>query len=86
MWQCRYWEPTIRDGVDFARHIDYVHINPVKHGLVDRGRDWASPLFHRRAKCGNYLADWAGDQSDDGHDYGKRRSDGFHKSSTHPTS
>jgi putative transposase len=32
IWQRRYWEHTIRDENDFARHMDYIHINPVKHG------------------------------------------------------
>jgi putative transposase len=36
IWQRRYWEHTIRDEDDFARHVDYVHINPLKHGLVRR--------------------------------------------------
>jgi putative transposase len=44
IWQRRYWEHTIRDEIDFARHIDYAHTNPVKHKLVDRGRDWAAIL------------------------------------------
>jgi REP element-mobilizing transposase RayT len=30
--QRRYWEHTIRDESDFARHMDCIHINPVKHG------------------------------------------------------
>jgi putative transposase len=34
IWQRRYWEHTIRDDNDFARHMDYIHISPVKHGLV----------------------------------------------------
>jgi len=34
IWQRRYWEHTIRDENDFSRHMDYIHINPVKHGLV----------------------------------------------------
>ncbi|MCP3406790.1 transposase [Bradyrhizobium sp. CCGB01] len=72
IWQRRYWEHTIRDEVDFARHVDYVHINPVKHRLVDRVRDWAPSSFHRHVELGNYPADWAGDQSDDGRDYGER--------------
>jgi putative transposase len=38
IWQRRYWEHTIRDEIDFARHVDYVHINPVKHRLVDQIR------------------------------------------------
>jgi putative transposase len=33
IWQRRYWEHTIRDEDDFVRHIDYVHINPVKQDL-----------------------------------------------------
>ena len=31
IWQRRYWEHTIRDANDFARHVDYIHINPLKH-------------------------------------------------------
>jgi putative transposase len=36
LWQRRYWEHTIRDDADIARHVDYIHFNPVKHGLVQR--------------------------------------------------
>ena len=38
LWQRRFWEHTIRDEDDFARHVDYIHFNPVKHGLVSRVR------------------------------------------------
>jgi putative transposase len=72
IWQRRYREHTIRDETDFARHVDYVHINPVRHGLVDRVHDRAPSSFHRHVELGNYPADWAGDQSDDGRDYGER--------------
>ncbi|MGD9583868.1 MAG: transposase [Lysobacterales bacterium] len=34
IWQRRFWEHQIRDDRDYARHIDYIHINPVKHGLA----------------------------------------------------
>ena len=34
VWQHRYWEHQIRDEADFTRHADYIHYNPVKHGLV----------------------------------------------------
>ncbi len=34
VWQQRYWEHTLRDEVDVIRHVEYVHFNPVKHGLV----------------------------------------------------
>ncbi len=36
IWQRRYWEHLIRDEADYQAHMDYVHINPVKHGLVGR--------------------------------------------------
>ena len=39
IWQRRYWEHQIRDEADLARHIDYIHINPVKHGHVPRAAD-----------------------------------------------
>jgi putative transposase len=61
IWQRRYWEHTIRDERDFSRHVDYIHINPVKHGLVTRVRDWPFSSFHRMVKLGVYPEDWAGD-------------------------
>ena len=60
IWQRRYWEHLIRDEADFRAHMDYVHINPVKHGLVERVRDWPHSTFHRLAERGVYPPDWAG--------------------------
>jgi putative transposase len=40
LWQRRFWEHTLRDDGDFARHVDYIHFNPVKHGLTTRVNDW----------------------------------------------
>ena len=39
IWQRRFWEHTIRNGADYAAHVDYVHLNPYKHGLVAHVRD-----------------------------------------------
>jgi putative transposase len=58
VWQHRYWEHTIRDEDDFARCVDYIHFNPVKHGLVERVRDWPHSSFHRWAEAGLYEPDW----------------------------
>ena len=60
IWQRRFWEHTIRDDVDFAAHVDYVHINPVKHALVTCVRDWPHSSFHRCVAHGVYAPDWAG--------------------------
>jgi putative transposase len=72
IWQRRYWEHTIRDENDFARHVDYIHINPVKHGLVTRVGDWPDSTFHRTVERGIYPEDWAGDVSGDGSAFGER--------------
>jgi putative transposase len=55
-----------------ARHVDYIHINPVKHRLVARARDWPYSSFHRTVKLGAYPEDWAGDISNDGGGFGER--------------
>ena len=31
---------TIRDDRDYGIHLDYIHFNPVKHGLVTDVRQW----------------------------------------------
>jgi putative transposase len=61
IWQRRYWEHVIRDDADLARHIDYIHFNPVKHGLVPRVRDWPHSSFHRYVERGDLPLDWGGD-------------------------
>ncbi len=58
VWQRRFWEHQIRDEHDFARHVEYIHYNPVKHGLVKSPRDWAYSSFHRYVKQGIYKSDW----------------------------
>jgi putative transposase len=72
IWQRRYWEHTIRDENDFARHVDYIHINPVKHGLVTPVKDWPYSSFHRMVRLGVYPEDWAGDVSTPTGDFGER--------------
>ena len=60
IWQPRFWEHTIRDARDHKMHLDYIHANPVKHGVVTRVQDWAWSSFHRYVKLGEYELDWAG--------------------------
>ncbi|MCC2635015.1 MAG: transposase like family protein [Ramlibacter sp.] len=58
LWQRRFWEHQIRDDDDFARHVEYIHFNPVKHGLVARAGDWAYSSLHRYVRQGIVPADW----------------------------
>ena len=60
IWQRRYWEHTIRGEQDYAAHVDYCHINPLKHGLVKQVADWPYSSFHALVKAGVYPANWAG--------------------------
>jgi len=60
IWQRRFWEHTVRDEADFARHVDYVHFNPVKHGLVENAIDWPFSSFRRAVARGDYPEDWGG--------------------------
>ena len=60
IWQRRYWEHTIRNDKDYAAHIDYCHINPLKHGLVKQVADWPYSTFHALVKAGIYVENWAG--------------------------
>ncbi|MEX2474204.1 transposase [Marinobacter sp.] len=59
IWQKRFWEHTVRDDLDFARHVDYIHFNPVKHGYVSRAADWPYSSFHRYVREGMLPVDWA---------------------------
>jgi len=61
IWQRRYWEHAIRDDNDLARHIDYIHFNPVKHGHVTRVVDWNYSSFHQYVARGDLPFDWGGD-------------------------
>ena len=58
IWQRGYWEHLIRDDNDFARHIDYIHFNPVKHGYVERAVDWQYSSIHRFISAGVLNEDW----------------------------
>jgi putative transposase len=58
VWQRRFWEHTIKDEADLETHFNYIHFNPVKHGLVARPRDWAWSSFHRWVRAGHYELDW----------------------------
>jgi putative transposase len=58
LWQRRFWEHQIRDDRDFANHVNYIHFNPVKHGLAQRAADWPHSSFHRAVRQGVVPLDW----------------------------
>jgi putative transposase len=65
IWQRRFWEHLIRDEADYARHVEYCYINPLKHGLVARVCDWPYSSFHRDVRAGIVPLDWGGEVEQD---------------------
>jgi putative transposase len=64
LWQRRFWKHQIRDKTDLQRHVDYIHYNPVKHGLVEHVEDWPWSSYHRYLKTTGYSDQyWDGAQS-----------------------
>lgn len=70
-WQRRYWEHAVRDERDFERHVDHIHYNPMKHGLVPRVVDWPHSSFHRYVERGILPADCDGDMRNLSGHFGK---------------
>ena len=65
IWQRRFWEHTIKDDKDYQHHVDYVHYNPIKHGLVKNVKDWPFSSFHRAVASGIYPHEWCGEFSEE---------------------
>jgi putative transposase len=68
IWQLRFWDHIIRDQDDMNRHVDYIHYNPVKHGLVRAVREYSHSSFADFVRAGFYQMDWS--------DKGAMRSEG----------
>ena len=58
IWQKAFWGHMIRCEADLDRHLDYIHYNPVKHGLVSKVMDWPDSSFAHWVERGWYEAHW----------------------------
>lgn len=56
IWQSRFWDHIIRDEKDWIHHLDYIHYNPVKHGLVQKPQDWKYSSITEYSEV--YASDW----------------------------
>jgi len=59
LWQDRFWEHTIRDDRDYSNCVDYIHFNPVKHGLATSPSEWKYSSFTKHVDKGLIESDWA---------------------------
>jgi putative transposase len=58
VWQKSFWDHIIRNEDDLQRHLDYIHYNPVRHGLVDRPELWPYSSFLAWKARGAYEEGW----------------------------
>ncbi len=58
IFQRRFFEHTITSEEELNNQINYIHYNPVKHGLVNKVKDWPYSSFHKFVKQGLYENDW----------------------------
>jgi putative transposase len=72
VWQRRYWEHMIRNERDYARHVDYIHFNPVKHGYVPCAAEWPYSSIHRYIAAGMLTRDWGAGDVKEGGEFGER--------------
>ncbi len=61
IWQPRFWEHTCKNEQDLKRCVDYLHWNPVKHGLISRVQDYPWSSFHQYVQLEEYPLDWGGE-------------------------
>ena len=40
LWQSRFFDRALRTVQEYAETVEYIHLNPVKAGLVRRPQDW----------------------------------------------
>jgi putative transposase len=61
VWQRRFWEHVVRDERDLKNCVDYIHWNPVKHGLANSPGAYEYSSFSQWVASGDYPADWGAD-------------------------
>jgi REP element-mobilizing transposase RayT len=50
VWQHQFWDRFVRHQKEFAGRFDYMHLNPVRRGLVRRPQDWRWSSYNNFAR------------------------------------
>jgi putative transposase len=58
IWQRGTYDHVIDGSDDYENHLNYIHLNPVKHGYVERPEDWKWSSFQKYLKKGYYEVGW----------------------------
>jgi putative transposase len=57
-WQSRFYDHIIRDEADLRRHLDYIHFNPVRHGVAPSAAAYIYSSFGAWRDRGVYDDGW----------------------------
>ena len=58
VWQRRFWEHTVESEEELEALMNYIHYNPVRHGLTSCPHLWPYSSFRRWVDAGLYPEDW----------------------------
>lgn len=58
LWQRGFWDHVIRNERDFKNHLDYIHYNPVKHGIVAHPEEYPHSSYREYVRRGWYEIGW----------------------------
>jgi REP element-mobilizing transposase RayT len=48
LWQPRFFDRVLRTVKEYNEKVEYIHLNPVRAGLVSRPEDWSHPAGSSR--------------------------------------
>jgi putative transposase len=52
IWERHYRDYRVADDEDYTALIDYVHSNPIRHGLCEQASEWPWSSLHRFVAAG----------------------------------
>jgi putative transposase len=62
--QHRFYDHVIRNDKDWSMHMDYIHYNPVKHGMASKPEDWPYSSYFDCVNEGFYEIGWGCNEID----------------------
>jgi putative transposase len=57
IWARRYQQHAIADDAEYGALVDYVHMNPLRHGFCQQAAEWPWSSLHRFVAAGLLLPD-----------------------------
>ncbi len=57
-WQKGFYDHIIRDQEDWNNHLDYIHLNAVRHRYTDKPESWRWSTYREWCKRGGYAEGW----------------------------